>query len=36
MKFMQFLANSLLELIPQTLTNLPRDVRAAMSLVSVL
>src|SRR5438270_5669988 len=34
MKFMQFLAGSLLELITQTSTNLPSDVRAAMSLVS--
>src|SRR5436309_1215622 len=33
-KSMQFLANSLLELITQTSTNLPPDVRAAMSLVS--
>src|SRR6266571_1302065 len=31
---MQFLPNSLLELITQTSTNLPPDVRAAMSLVS--
>lgn len=31
---MQFLANSLLELITQTSTNLPPDVRAAMSLVT--
>src|SRR5713101_9985061 len=31
---MQFLPNSLLELIIQTSTNLPPDVRAAMSLVS--
>ena len=28
---MEFLANSLLELITQTSTNLPPDVRAAMS-----
>ena len=34
MKHMQFLPNSLLELIIQTSTNLPPDVRAAMSLVS--
>src|SRR5258708_33908619 len=34
MKHMQFLPNSLLELITQTSTNLPPDVRAAMSLVS--
>src|SRR5260370_12253392 len=34
MKFMQFLAGSLLELITQTSTNLPADVRAAMSLVA--
>src|SRR5437899_4416768 len=34
MEFMQFLPNSLLELITQTSTNLPPDVRAAMSLVS--
>src|SRR6266853_1603573 len=34
MKHMQFLPNSLLELINQTSTNLPPDVRAAMSLVS--
>ena len=31
---MQFLANSLLELITQTSTNLPPDVRAAMSLAA--
>src|SRR5215471_8378074 len=31
---MEFLANSLLELITQTSTNLPADVRAAMSIVS--
>src|SRR2546426_713234 len=31
---MQFLPNSLLELITQTSTNLPPDVRAAMSLVA--
>jgi fumarate hydratase, class I len=31
---MQFLANSLLELITQTSTNLPPDVRAAMSMVT--
>ena len=31
---MEFLANSLLELITQTSTNLPPDVRAAMSLVA--
>src|SRR3979409_1505210 len=31
---MQFLASSLLELITQTSTNLPADVRAAMSMVS--
>jgi len=31
---MQFLANSLLELITQTSTNLPPDVRAAMSLAT--
>ena len=34
MKFMQFLASSLLELITQTSTNLPADVRAAMSMAS--
>ena len=34
MRFMQFLAGSLLELITQTSTNLPPDVRAAMSLAS--
>src|SRR5438309_5039103 len=34
MKLMQFLPNSLLELITQTSTNLPPDVRAAMSLVA--
>src|ERR1700680_305523 len=34
MEFMQFLSNSLLELITQTSTNLPPDVRAAMALVS--
>src|SRR5260370_23506487 len=34
MKFMQFLAGSLMELITQTATNLPADVRAAMSLVA--
>src|SRR5260370_41762073 len=34
MKHMQFLPNSLLELITQTSTNLPPDVRAAMALVS--
>src|SRR5712692_5817279 len=34
MKCMQFLPNSLLELITQTSTNLPPDVRAAMSLVT--
>src|SRR6185295_8759023 len=34
MEFMQFLPNSLLELITQTSTNLPPDVRTAMSLVS--
>src|SRR5437867_4862338 len=34
MKHMQFLPSSLLELITQTSTNLPPDVRAAMSLVS--
>ena len=34
MKFMQFLSSSLLELITQTSTNLPPDVRAAMALVS--
>src|SRR5262245_45085795 len=33
---MQFLPNSLLELITQTSTNLPPDVRAAMSLVADL
>ena len=32
---MEFLANSLLELITQTSTNLPPDVRAAMSAVAV-
>src|SRR5712692_6788156 len=32
---MEFLANSLLELITQTSTNLPPDVRAAMSLAGV-
>ena len=31
---MEFLANSLLELITQTSTNLPPDVRAAMSLAA--
>src|SRR5215472_9706826 len=31
---MQFLTNSLLELITQTSTNLPPDVRAAMSLAA--
>src|SRR5499427_9905709 len=31
---MQFLANSLLELITQTSTNLPPDVRAAMSMAA--
>src|SRR6266705_863372 len=31
---MQFLTNSLLELITQTSTNLPPDVRAAMALVT--
>src|SRR5215469_15263527 len=31
---MEFLANSLLELITQTSTNLPPDVRAAMSLAT--
>src|ERR1700704_858680 len=34
MEFMQFLSSSLLELITQTSTNLPPDVRAAMALVS--
>ena len=34
MALMQFLANSLLELITQTSTNLPPDVRAAMQMVS--
>src|SRR6202790_4223599 len=34
MKFMQFLSSSLLELITQTSTNLPPDVRAAMQMVS--
>src|SRR5712675_3587501 len=34
MEFMEFLSSSLLELITQTSTNLPADVRAAMSLVS--
>src|ERR1700716_80384 len=34
MEFMQFLPSSLLELIIQTSTNLPPDVRAAMALVS--
>src|SRR5580700_7178791 len=33
-KTMEFLANSLLELITQTSTNLPPDVRAAMSMAS--
>ena len=33
---MQFLPTSLLELITQTSTNLPPDVRAAMSLVADL
>src|SRR5581483_2119280 len=32
--FMEFLAGSLLELIVQTSTNLPPDVRAAMSLTA--
>src|SRR5260370_11847942 len=31
---MEFLANSLLELITQTSTNLPPDVRAAMSIAA--
>src|SRR6266404_380829 len=34
MEFMQFLSSSLLELITQTSTNLPPDVRAAMQMVS--
>src|SRR5437870_6016834 len=34
MEFMQFLPSSLVELITETSTNLPPDVRAAMSLVS--
>src|SRR5467141_4659310 len=34
MEFMQFLPSSLLELITQTSTNLPPDVRAAMQMVS--
>src|SRR3977135_2111295 len=34
MEFMQFLPSSLLELIIQTSTNLPPDVRAAMQMVS--
>src|SRR5580704_11918293 len=34
MAVMQFLANSLLELITETSTNLPPDVRAAMSAVT--
>src|SRR5438270_177491 len=34
MKFMQFLPTSLMELITQTSTNLPPDVRAAMALVA--
>src|ERR1700730_1226241 len=34
MRLMQFLSSSLLELITQTSTNLPPDVRAAMALVS--
>ena len=34
MKLMQFFASSLLELITQTSTNLPADVRAAMAMAS--
>src|SRR3984893_628468 len=34
MKFMQFLSGSLLELITETSTNLPPDVRAAMSIAA--